>query len=499
MGLLDYFKPQSPPAQEVVAPSRPPFLVKSTHLAQAAPKPELGNPWQLPELPKFALDAAPRSGMAMDDALQSGIYAYAMQGARTEGIGFLGFPYLAELSQRPEYRLVSTIFARECTRKWIKFSGDEAKCDELEVALDRYGVQAKFRELVEHDGFFGRAHLFIDLGDNAQDEELSRPLIISDRKIKQGGLKGIEVSEPFWIYPLAYETANPLSKDFYRPNLWQVMTSTVHRTRLLTFVGNELPDMLKPSYAFAGLSRSQMIKPYVDNWLGTRDSVADLLRSFSTMVVKTDMTAALATGTNDGLINRMELFSRTRDNRGLFMLDKESEDLANVSTPLGTLDALQKQALEQICYIAGIPATILLGDSPDGLNATSDGELRTFYNTVAGYQERVLRAPLEYLLQVVMLSEWGEIDEDITFEFMDLWEMDEEAKARIRKSDADADVAYAAAGIVSPEEVRERIVNDEDSPWFGLDLSAPAPELPDDGEELKALMGGEKDDDGEGD
>ncbi|MDE2442022.1 MAG: DUF1073 domain-containing protein [Betaproteobacteria bacterium] len=495
MSLLGYFKGKPAPLAAEAVPDRPAFVVKARHFSQAAPKPEAINPWQLPKLPKFAMDAAPRAGMAMDDALQSGIYSYAMQGAMREGIGFLGFPYLAELSQRPEYRLVSTIFARECTRKWIKLSGDEAKCDELQAAMERYGLQAKFRELVEHDGFFGRAHLFIDFGDDPNDEELSRPLIVSNRKIKKGALKGIEVREPFWIYPLAYETANPLSKDFYRPNLWQVMTSTVHRTRLLTFVGHELPDMLKPSYAFSGLSRSQMIKPYVDNWLGTRDSVADLIKSFSTMVVKTDMAAALALGTNDGLINRMELLGLTRDNRGLFVLDKESEELENVSTPLGTLDALQKQALEQICYIAGIPSMILLGDSPDGLNANSDGELRTFYNTVAGYQERVLRAPLQYLMQILMLSEWGEIDEEITFEFFDLWEMDEEAKARIRKSDADADVAYAAAGIVSPDEVRERIVNDEDSPWFGLDLSAPAPELPDDGEELKALMGGNGEED----
>ena len=57
-----------------------------------------------------------------------------------------------------------------------------------------------------------------------------------------------------------------------------------------------------------------------------------------------------------------------------------------------------------------------------------------------------------------MLNEWGEVDEDIDFEFIHLWEMDDEARARIRKSDADADCAYVNTGIVSTEEVRERVL-----------------------------------------
>ncbi|MGF6605041.1 hypothetical protein P3T23_009802, partial [Paraburkholderia sp. GAS448] len=47
--------------------------------------------------------------------------------------------------------------------------------------------------------------------------------------------------------------------------------------------------MLKPAYAFGCLSLSQIAKPYVDNWLRTRQSVSDLLHSFSTMVLKTNL------------------------------------------------------------------------------------------------------------------------------------------------------------------------------------------------------------------
>jgi hypothetical protein len=132
------------------------------------------------------------------------------------------------------------------------------------------------------------------------------------------------------------------------------------------------------------------------------------------------------------------------------------------------------------------------------LNASSDGEIRSFYATINGYQERVCRGPFQTIMEVLQLNLWGAIDETIGFEFIDLWEMDEAERAEVRKSDADVDVAYVGAGIVSPDEVRERLVEDEESPWFGRDLSADAPEKPDDADMLKGLEddpGNDDDDD----
>ena len=80
-------------------------------------------PWVAPRVPDFAPDPA---GMAMDGANGAGsglsisaLYSWAVAGAFSEGLGFLGYPYLAELTQRPEYRRVSEIYAAEATRKGI--------------------------------------------------------------------------------------------------------------------------------------------------------------------------------------------------------------------------------------------------------------------------------------------------------------------------------------------------------------------------------------------
>jgi len=424
--------------------------------------------------------------MAMDSVTSdaSQLAAYAMEQLHHEGLGFLGYPYLAELSQRAEYRNVVTIWAEYCTKKWIKLTGDDAKVSELEAEFDRLKVRDIFHQAITLEGFFGRMQVFLDFGDWDQPDELAVPLAIDPRKIgKNRPLKGLALVEPMWSYPGVYSAQNPLAPDFYKPSGWYVSGRTVHRTRLLTLVSNPMPNMLKPAYAFGGVSRAQQCKAYVDNWLRSRQSASDLLHAFSVMVLKTDMESVMSGGVGDALWNRVDLFNKTRDNRGTFVIDKDAEDFDNVSAPIAGLDKLVAQSLEQISAISGIPISILLGQTPSGLNASSEGEIRIFYDRIMSWLDTNLRPLLEPLLDIVQLSLWGKVDDDIAFEFEALWEMSDKDKADIRKSDAEADLAYIDGGVVDADEVRERLRNDETSLYHGVDLTGPAPDVPEDAAE----------------
>lgn len=488
--LADWWSPPAPPPADIPAPSRG---VSTVALAEASAS--YGAPLEPWQLPTAAPRVLPAGALAMDATPMvptADMFAWAVNSRFHEGMAFLGYPYLAELAQRPEYRRASEIIAADATRKWIKLNGpDEAKIKELEDALKTHGIQEKFRRIAELDGFFGRSQLFIDNGERALDTRL----VVDPATLGKGKLKALTIVEPVWTYPGIYEATNPLDSDFYRPKYWYVMGNTVDRSRLLTFVGREVPDMLKPTYAFGGLSLSQMGKPYVDNWLRTRQSVSDLVHAFSTMVLSTDMSSILGGSGAEPLLRRIELFNRMRDNRGTMVINHEAETLENIAVPLGTLDALQAQSQEQMASVWGIPLVVLLGVTPSGLNASSDGEIRTYYATIKGYQERVFRPHLKTVIDIIQLDTFGVVDPKITFEFVSLWEMDETAAAAIRKSDAEADCEYIAAGAVSPDEVRERLVEDEQGLYFGVDLSASAPEAPDDAAVLAGLVDGGPNDD----
>jgi hypothetical protein len=54
-----------------------------------------------------------------------------------------------------------------------------------------------------------------------------------------------------------YNAINPLKGDWYNPQTWYVMGQEIHGSRLPTFIGHPVPDMLKPAYSFGGLSLSR--------------------------------------------------------------------------------------------------------------------------------------------------------------------------------------------------------------------------------------------------
>lgn len=432
------------------------------------------------------------SGMklAMDDASgwRNPAGAWSVAWAFHEGIGFMGYPYLAELAQRPEYRRGSEIIAKEMTRKWITltYTGDddsnqkqtEEKLAAVENEMKRLNVRSAFRKLAELDGYFGRSHLYIDLGDVTK-EELQKSIgnghdDLSQKKIKKGSLRSLKVIEPMWTYPNAYNSSDPLHENYYRPENWFVQGRLIDSSRLLTFVGREVSDLLKPAYTFGGLSLTQMAKPYVDNWLQARQSVSDLLQSFTVFELATDMQAVLAGDFDqteiDNFFNRVELFNLCRSNRGLFITNKDTETFDNVSAPLASLDKLQAQAQEHMAACFGIPLVKLFGITPSGLNASSDGEIRCFYDWIEAQQESEFTDPLSRVINFIQLSLWGEIDPNIGFKFNPLWTLDALQMATKRKTDMEHDQIAIDAGVIETIESRTRLAAEEDGPFSALDL-----------------------------
>lgn len=443
-------------------------------------------------------------GMAMDAVTTPAALAWSAGfvglGAFAEGLTFLGYPYLAELAQRPEYRVISETIATESTRMWIEHTSkgddDDAKEDkikELTDYLDDLKIQDAFCKLTEVDGFFGRSHLYLDTGDSDNPAELATSIgngrdDASKAKLKRGCLRRVSVIEPIWTYPTNYNASDPLKATWYDPDVWFVMGKQVHRSRLLTFVGREVPDIFKPAYSFGGLSLSQMAKPYVDNWLRTRQSVADIIKSFTVFILATDMNTLL-TPSGAEIMRRVEAFNNLRTNQGMMMVDKTREDFKNVSASLASLDVLQAQSQEHMAAVSRIPLVKLLGISPAGLNASSEGELRAFYDTIGAYQQRFMKPNLSRVIDIAQISLWGEVDPDITFKFKPLWSLDEKTLADMQKVKADSDAVYLTEGVVAPLEVRQRVANDPDSGYNGIDVED-LPEQPvDDTGELRLGLG----------
>ena len=102
----------------------------------------------------------------------------------------------------------------------------------------------------EHDGYFGRGQIYIDL----QNAKRELPLILSDKTVKKGTLLGFRNVEPMWTTPVTFNALDPADPYFYNPQRWWVMGQDTHSSRLLTIITRPVPDMLKPAFNFGGIS-----------------------------------------------------------------------------------------------------------------------------------------------------------------------------------------------------------------------------------------------------
>jgi hypothetical protein len=480
------------------------------------------NPFKLPDFPAEAIPPKELGGgMAMDSNLTASLKFSSdgwlagsiLGGLSGEGLQFLGYTYLSQLAQQPEYRIMGETIADDATREWIDFdvTGDEkeeaeqkakdpesyeermADPDERKKRVEQAGktdkvkqleddqlrleVRDRFYEQSRNDNFFGRSHLFLDIRttDTSEIDQKELEADIGDSrselsrtKVPKGSFKGLRTIEPIWTYPLMYNAINPLRKDWYCPQVWYVMGQQIHGSRLQTFSGHPVPDMLKPAYAFGGISLSQMAKPYVDRWLTTVTSVNDLIKAFSVMIFMTDLAPTSQPGATAALDARMAMFTMFRDNMGVFVGNKNTEDLKNISAPLSGLHELQAQSQEHMASVNRIPLVKFTGIQPSGLNASSEGEIEVYDDTIAAYQKRFMDANLRRVVNFEMLSLWGEIDPEITHRWCKLRPMTQAEKGQKEKDDADRDQKYVDMGVLAPAEVRTRIINDKDLPYTAL-------------------------------
>lgn len=413
---------------------------------------------------------------------------------------FKGYPYLAQLSQMPEYRNICQTIAEEMTRKGIIIKGgddvDEDKISQLTELIKNFKVMEVCRTAIEQDGFFGRSHVYIDVksasGIRVLDDgkELETELFLSPAKVKKDSLIGFTVVEAMWTYPGVYNSTNPLADDYYRPQTWYVMGFTVHRSRLLEVISQPVPDILKAAYSFGGLSLTQIAEPYVDNWIRTRNSVGDLVHSFSLTGLKTNLAALLQNpiGEDDpsNVMNRIMMLNKFKDNRSAVLIDKDSEEFFQINTPIAGLHELQAQAQEHICSVTHIPLVKYTGLSPTGLNASSDGEIRVWYDFITGRQNRVLKPIIKTMLEVIQLSTWGKIDDSLTFEFAPLYEPTPSEIEELRKSKAETDKTYIDSGVLSQQDIRSIIVNEPESRYASIE-----DELPEDLEQVDEEVEGQ--------
>lgn len=407
---------------------------------------------------------------------------------------FLGYSYLSALQQNGFIKAGVEGLADDMTESWVEIihkgaAGIEADADkvqQLNAAMAKFNVKDVFHRAATLCGYFGGCLVFID--DGTDDKDLASAM---DNKSLSGSVKNFTVIEPINVYPGIYNSSNPLRSDYFKPQTWFVLGREVHYTRLLYFSSDEVGVLLKPAYNFFGISPAQIAVDSVSHFIKDREAAGRLLHKFSLMLFKTDMGSALYDGNPEELYKRVKLLADFRDNDSIEVIDKEEEDVIQLTTSLTGVSELVRLSLELMPIMFRQPLTKFLGISPGGMNATGESDENNWNKYVLSQCCKVFGTPLERVFEILQYHLFGSVDEGISFVFKKRSSRDEAAKANINKVKAETDVMYVSSGILSPDEIRKRVADDPESGYNSIDADD-IPEPSNEGNE-DYFAGGAKD------
>lgn len=412
--------------------------------------------------------------MAMDACINHIIDMCAPEWQALAVPRFLGYPMLSNIAQDPLIRSGIEVIVDDMTRKFIDLTSKgendlSTSIAELESDLQSFRIKSIFNRALATTGYQGGCLVYVDVGE-LDDEEKKTPLYLDAATFKKGSFRGLRIIEPINLYPGRYDTLDPTSEDYFNPETWFVLGKDYHRSRFLYFAQNEVPLILKPLYNFFGISLAQQVLEYVQNFTENRRSAQRLLNKFSLTIWRTDMSQFLSGGDCNSLTQRVKYFNAQRSNDGTVLLDKETEEMEQINTPLSGVTDIVSMSLDLAPVILGISKDKYFGDLPKGLNASSEGTNRIYYDKIQSLNEKICYDNVEKVLKILQLNRYGEIDDNISFQFAPLWEMDERERAEINKVKADTAAVYLDRGALSAEEVRGALADNPDSGFSNIDV-----------------------------
>ena len=408
--------------------------------------------------------------------------------------GFIGYQMCAIMAQHWLIYKACNIPARDALRKGYKFTvndGTEIKPDmlaALEKANKRYRLNRTLVQYVTKGRIFGiRVALF--KVDSQDPEYYAKPF--NPDSITPGSYRGIVQVDPYWCVPELTSAAamDPASLDFYEPTYWVINNTRYHKSHLVIMKGDEVADILKPSYLYGGVSVPQKIFERVYASERTANEAPQLALSKRAIVFYTDAAKAIA---NQGKFEeKLSIWARFRDNFGVKVADKDADKVEQHDTSLADLDAVIMTQYQIVAAVANVPVTKLMGTTPKGFNSSGDYESDSYHEELESIQANDMEPLIDRHMVCVIRSDivprfGGQpFSVDCTWTPVDTLSAKEQAEVNKLKAET-YKVLVADTGAVDGDEVREVLAADEHSGFNGIGPRVNEDPTPDGNEEIPA-------------
>ena len=428
-------------------------------------------------------------GTAMDSGLQDTTCTIKTQSALSSAYavpdlvanwyisqGFIGYQMCALLAQHWLVDKACSQSVEDSVRNGWTYKPDSGFqiSDEQKALIDDFDLGKghggntvpKIKEVMMEAGRFTNVfgiRVLIFKVKSSDKEYYSKPF--NPDGVTKGSYLGISQIDPYWMTPMLTEDSmsDPSSIGFYEPDFWIINGKRYHKSHLVILRGPQPADILKPTYIFGGVPLTQRIYERVYAAERTANEAPLLAVNKRTTAIHTDLDKVAAQ--EEKFLAKLLLWVKYRDNHAVKVLGKE-ETMEQFDTSLSDFDSVIMNQYQLAAAIAKTPATKILGTSPKGFNATGEFETVSYHEELESIQERWM-APILDRHYLILAKSLG-----LGFGLNTTWEpvdsMTAAQQADINSKKVNDAVALATAGFISPDEGRDKLINDKDSGWNNL-------------------------------
>lgn len=333
---------------------------------------------------------------------------------------------------------------------------DETISESLIGMMEEKAAFAKIEQGLSLGRLYGGAGTIIGVNDGGSPEEpVNEENIVS--------IDYLNTVNRYELYVLKIQN-NPEMKNFGEPEMYRLQpilggkSIDIHRSRVMIWHGARLPRRMEVENNYWSDSVLNRVENALRNFHSSHDSVASTMQDFAQAVFKLKGLSEMISQGQDGLVQkRLAMVDAMRSVTKAIVIEDDEEFERKVTALTGIPEVLDRVD-GRVVQAAKMPKTLLLGDSPSGLNADGSGELRNWYDFVSRQQEKQLKPELEMLVRYYLKAAEGPTKgvepEGWLIKFNPLWQMSDKEVVEIRERQANTDEKYILNQVLDPQEVR---------------------------------------------
>ena len=358
----------------------------------------------------------------------------------------------------------------DMTRAWRNWQAEGDQIELIEAEEKRLGLRLKVKRAMQLARFCGGAAIIIGYGDAA-------PKQPAPSNIGLGGVKFLTVVTRYQISTADIDR-DPMSPFFGEPVMYTVSGAKngsvdIHPSRVVRFIGAEYPDVLNVQDCW-GDSIIQVVADALRNAELSAQGTATMVHEAKVDVIKVpDLMSQVGLASyRETLLTRFTLANTMKSINNTLLLDA-AEEWDRKQTSFTGLPDVIKTFLGILAGVSDIPATRLLGRSPDGQNATGDSDIRNYYDRLSAEQELWLRPSLHRIDEPLIFSALGSRPKEIHYRWAPLWQMTQAEAAEVAKKKAETTQIYVSAALIPSGALAKATVNQlvEDGTYPGLEAA----------------------------